>query len=159
MNAWYAVLIVILILIILFLLLWWIFSEGQIVFYYRYPNTQHISDGVFGTDNVVFSSRLLEAFSDVNCTNQIGLLQTQIDYLTYPNNNQMYMNKLINANLGGSGLFLLSSTDNYTQSPPERPTAFNFTNSYVISSTNQFYIGKKFTIANVKDDIYQLTIN
>ena len=157
MYLW--ILLVIVLIILVLLVIFWPQSQNQVIFYFRYPSAQSIQEGVFGTDPVISSTRLSEIYSDQNATQNIGYMQTQNDYITYPLNNQMVTNKAFFVNFTDGDIFTLNSIDKYISDPPAKPTAYNFKDSYVLSSTNSYYISKRFTITNVKSDIYQITIN
>lgn len=157
MYLW--ILLVVILVILILILIFWPRGQSQVIFYFRYPSAQAVQEGVFGTDPVISSTRLSDIYSDQNATQNVGYMQTQNDYITYPLNNQMINNKAFFVNFTDGDIFTLNSIDKYISDPPAKPPIFNFKNSYVLSSTNSYYVSKRFTIANVRDDIYRITIN
>lgn len=149
-------LIVIAVVIIVIILCILIFGTSSCTIYYQYPTDQHVQLGEFGTDPVVSSTRYFTTYSDSGLTQSNGNMQTQIDYTAYPLNNQMYMNKIINLNVNGV-LTTISVTYAYTADPAAKPAIYDFTNSYVLGSTNTGFIGRKVSITNVSGDTYKLS--
>jgi hypothetical protein len=146
------VIVVLLVIVVVFVV---IFSPGSVTVYYRYPSPQSVQEGTFGVDPIVTSSRYTQTYSDSAATKVNGSLQTVNTYTSYPGD-QMFTNKMLYLKTGSSS-FSINSTHLYTANPPSPPALFDFSNAYVMSSTNTTYIGKKVTIAHVNGDIYRLT--
>lgn len=157
MYLW--ILLVIVLIILVLLVIFWPQSQNQVIFYIRYPVDQSIQEGTFGTDPIVATTRIYDIYSDSNLSNKVGYMQTQNEYVTYPLDNQMVASRACFVNFTGGDLFTLSSIYTYISNPPAKPTTLDFSNAYVLSSTNSYYISKRFNVTNVQADIYQVTIN